>query len=63
MWLNGAESLVEDVYWWCAAEGVDRRFNVFAVDGPGDTATRIERPDLLIEGRGDRAVPCDGRSK
>lgn len=56
VWLNGAESLVEDVTWWCAAEGVERGFNVFAVDGPGDTATRIDRPDMLIEGAGDRML-------
>lgn len=56
LWLNGAESLVEDVYWWCAAEGVDRGYNVFAVDGPGDTATRIGRPEMLIEGPGDRML-------
>lgn len=56
MWINGAESLVEDVYWWCAAEGVDRGFHVFAVDGPGDTATRIERPEPTIQGAGDRML-------
>jgi hypothetical protein len=56
IWLNGAESLVEDMYWWCAAEGMDRGFNVFSVDAPGDTATRIYNPDLLIEGTGDRAL-------
>lgn len=56
VWLNGAESLVEDVYWWCGAEGMERGFNVFAVDAPGDTATRIYNPELLIEGAGDRAL-------
>jgi hypothetical protein len=56
VWLNGAESLVEDVYWWCGAEGMNRGFNVFSVDAPGDTATRIYNPELLIEGAGDRAL-------
>jgi len=56
IWLSGAESIVEDVYWWCGAEGVDRGFNVFAVDAPGDTATRIYNPELRIEGAGDRAL-------
>jgi len=56
VWLNGAESLVEDVYRWCGAEGMERGFNVFAVDAPGDTATRIYNPQLLIEEAGDRAL-------
>ena len=53
LWLSGAESIAEDVYWWCAAEGIRRSFNVVAVDLPGDTATRIETPNVMIEGAGD----------
>jgi esterase/lipase len=56
LWLSGAESIAEDVYWWCAAEGIRRGFNVLAVDLPGDTATRIENPNVLIEDAGDRGV-------
>ena len=58
IWLNGAESLVEDVYWWCGAEGIDRGFNVFSVDAPGDTATRIHNPDMKVDRAGDRALHC-----
>jgi pimeloyl-ACP methyl ester carboxylesterase len=56
VWLSGAESIAEDVYWWCAAEGIRRGFNVLAVDLPGDTATRIENPNVMIEGAGDRGL-------
>ena len=56
LWLNGAESIAEDVYWWCASEGIRRGFNVLAVDLPGDTATRIEKPNVMIEGAGDRGL-------
>jgi esterase/lipase len=56
LWLRGAESIAEDVYWWCAAEGIRRGFNVLAADLPGDTATRIENPNVLIEDAGDRGV-------
>ena len=53
IWLSGAESIAEDVFWWCGAEGIDRGYNVFVVDNPGDTATRIYSPDLLNEEAGD----------
>ncbi len=53
IWLSGAESIAEDVYWWCGAEGIRRGYNVFAVDNPGDTATRIYNEHLLNEGAGD----------
>ena len=53
IWLSGAESLAEDVYWWCGAEAIERGYNVFVVDNPGDTATRIYNPDMLNEGAGD----------
>lgn len=53
IWLNGAESIAEDVYWWCGAEGIERGYNVFAVDNPGDTATRVYNKDMLNEGAGD----------
>jgi|GEM_PF-5583498 len=53
IWLSGAESIVEDVYWWCGAEGMERGFNVFAVDNPGDTATRIYNENMLVDGPGD----------
>ena len=53
IWLSGAESIAEDVYWWCGAEGIERGYNVFAVDNPGDTATRIYNENLLNEGSGD----------
>lgn len=56
LWLSGAESIAEDVYWWCAAEGIRRGSNVLAVDLPGDTATRIENPSIMIEGAGDRGL-------
>ena len=56
IWLSGAESIVEDVYWWCGAEGIERGFNVFAVDNPGDTATRIYNENLLIHGPGDHTL-------
>ena len=46
IWLTGAESIAEDVYWWCGAEGMERGFNVFVVDNPGDTATRIYNEKL-----------------
>lgn len=38
---------------WCGAEGIERGYNVFAVDNPGDTATRIYNEDMLNEGAGD----------
>ncbi len=53
IWLSGAESIAEDVYWWCGAEGIERGYNVFVVDNPGDTATRIYNEDVLNEGAGD----------
>ncbi len=53
LWLNGAESIAEDVYWWCGAEAIERGYNVFVVDNPGDTATRIYNDRLLNEGAGD----------
>ena len=56
IWLSGAESIAEDVYWWCGAEGIKRGYNVFVVDNPGDTAVRIYNEDMLIEGAGDNAL-------
>ena len=56
LWLNGAETIAEDFYWWCGAEGMRRGFNVLAVDLPGDAATRIRHPDVMIDGAGDRGV-------
>ncbi len=56
LWLNGAESIAEDAYWWCAAEGIRRGFDVLAVDLPGDSATRIENSNILLDGAGDRGV-------
>ena len=56
IWLNGAESIAEDVYWWCGAEGIDRGYNVLAVDAPGDSATRINNKDMVIDGPGDDAL-------
>jgi alpha-beta hydrolase superfamily lysophospholipase len=53
IWLSGAESIAEDVYWWCGAEGMDRGYHVFVVDNPGDTATRIYNEYMLHEGAGD----------
>lgn len=53
IWLSGAESIAEDVYWWCGAEGMERGYNVFVVDNPGDTATRIYNEDMINEGAGD----------
>jgi len=53
IWLSGAESIAEDVYWWCGAEGMERGYNVFVVDNPGDTATRIYNEDMLNEGAGE----------
>ncbi len=53
IWLCGAETIAEDVYWWCGAEGMARGYNVFVVDNPGDTATRIYNEDMLNEGAGD----------
>lgn len=53
IWLSGAESIAEDVYWWCGAEGIERGYNVFVVDNPGDTATRIYNENMLNEGAGD----------
>ena len=56
IWLSGAESIAEDVYWWCGAEGMERGINVFVVDNPGDTATRIYNEKLLIDGPGDHTL-------
>ena len=56
LWLNGAESIAEDVYWWCAAEGIRRGFNVLTADLPGDSATLIKNPNVMIEGAGDRGL-------
>ncbi|MGI9285930.1 MAG: alpha/beta hydrolase family protein [Pseudomonadales bacterium] len=53
VWLSGAESIAEDVYWWCGAEAIERGYNVFVVDNPGDTATRIYNEQMLNEGAGD----------
>ena len=53
VWLSGAESIAEDVYWWCGAEAIERGYNVFVVDNPGDTATRIYNEHMLNEGAGD----------
>lgn len=53
IWLSGAESIAEDVYWWCGAEGMERGYNVFVVDNPGDTATRIYNEKMNNEGAGD----------
>ena len=56
LWLNGAETISEDMLWWCGVEGVERGFNVFSVDMPGDTATRIDRPSLVLSDPGDTAL-------
>lgn len=56
LWLSGAESIAEDVYWWCGADGIRRGFNVLAADLPGDTATLIKNPNVMIEGAGDRGL-------
>ena len=53
IWLNGGETIAEDVYWWCGAEGIERGYNVFVVDNPGDTATRIYNEDMVNKGAGD----------
>ncbi len=53
IWLNGAESIAEDVYWWCGAEGIERGYNVFVVDNPGDTATKIYNENIVNKGAGD----------
>ncbi len=26
IWLSGAESIAEDVYWWCGAKGIARGY-------------------------------------
>lgn len=56
IWLSVAESIAEDVYWWCGAEGMKRGYNIFAVDNPGDTATRIYNEDMIIERAGDNTL-------
>jgi len=41
IFLNGAESMSEDAYFWTAAAGMQRGYNIFAADIPGDMVTRI----------------------
>ncbi len=55
IWLSGAESIAEDGYWWAGAAGMKRGFNVLSIDLPGDTATRILNPEIIMNGRGDDA--------
>lgn len=53
IFLNGAESISEDAYFWTAAAGIQRGYNVFTADNPGDFVTRICDPDFILDD------PCD----
>lgn len=49
IFLNGAESMSEDAYFWTAAAGLERGYNVFTADIPGDMVTRIYDPDFVLD--------------
>lgn len=49
LFLNGAETGCEDAYWWCGAAGVERGYNVLAVDVPGDMMVRVHDPDCIVK--------------
>ncbi len=53
IFLQGAESMSEDVYFWTAAAGTQRGYNVLTADMPGDLVTRIYDPDFILDD------PCD----
>jgi dienelactone hydrolase len=53
IFLQGAESMSEDVYFWTATAGTQRGYNVLTADMPGDLVTRIYDPDFILDD------PCD----
>jgi dienelactone hydrolase len=53
IFLNGAETMSEDAYFWTAAAGMERGYNIMAADIPGDMVTRIYDPDFILDD------PCD----
>jgi hypothetical protein len=56
IFLNGAESMSEDAYFWTAVAGVQRGYNIFVADAPGDFVTRIYDPDFILDDRCDAAL-------
>ena len=56
IFLQGAESMSEDVYFWTAAAGTQRGYNVLTADMPGDMVTRIYDPDFILDDPGDAAL-------
>ncbi len=56
IFLNGAESMSEDAYFWTAAAGMQRGYNIFAADIPGDMVTRIYDPDYILNDPSDSGL-------
>ncbi|MFC1956175.1 alpha/beta hydrolase family protein [Chloroflexota bacterium] len=56
IFLNGAESMAEDAYFWTAAAGMERGYNIFAADIPGDMVTRIYDPEFILDDPSDAGL-------
>ena len=56
IFLNGAESMSEDAYFWTAAAGMERGYNVFTADIPGDMVTRIYDPEFILDDPSDAGL-------
>ncbi|MFC1846397.1 alpha/beta hydrolase family protein [Chloroflexota bacterium] len=56
IFLNGAESMSEDAYFWTAAAGMERGYNIFTADIPGDMVTRIYDPDFILDDPSDAGL-------
>lgn len=56
IFLNGAETMSEDAYFWTARAGTGRGYNVLTADIPGDMVTRIDDPDLVLDDPGDAGL-------
>ena len=56
LFLNGAESMSEDAYFWTAAAGIRRGYNILIADEPGDFVTRIYDPDFILDNPGDASL-------
>jgi len=56
IFLNGAEEMTEDAYFWTAAAGMERGYNIFTADIPGDMVTRIYDPDFILDDPSDAGL-------
>ena len=52
----GGESMSEDAYFWTAAAGMERGYNIFTADIPGDMVTRIYDPEFILDDPSDAGL-------